>query len=82
MLLLFPMTMNHSSEETSMPNAINRLARKLTWEDVENMRREYDTADPEGKLPTQRELSDKYGIKQPTVCAILKNKIWRVENAE
>lgn len=49
-----------------------RMAKKLTEEDVLNLRKLYAT----GKW-TQQELADEFGINQPTVSEIILRKIWK-----
>lgn len=45
--------------------------RKLVWSTVNEIRRIYARSHP-----VQRRLAERFGVTPPTICNILKNKIW------
>ena len=51
----------------------NNHESKLTWKDVENIRKEYINTNC-----SQQELCNKYGVSKPTISNIIQNKTWKV----
>lgn len=58
-----------------------RGGRKLTWADVEAMRKAYRPKCKGNKYGNGRELREQYGINQPTFSAIIRGDLWKPELA-
>lgn len=58
-----------------------RGGRKLTWSDVEAMRKAYRPKCKGNKYGNGRELREQYGINQPTFSAIIRGDLWKPELA-